>query len=327
MADCIKDNSNLSPVVINDATVSGPLVAILMCTYNGARFLAEQLNSLEVQTHQNWILFASDDGSSDQTIEILQHYQAKWPSGKLTIRSGPQKGFCRNFQYLTSDDAILADFYAFCDQDDVWLPEKLTRALHALKDISSETPAIYGSRTQLIDKEGFSLGYSPFFTLTPSFENALVQNIAGGNTMLFNHAAKDAFSIDTRYEIVSHDWWAYLVITGIGGRCIYDSIPTTLYRQHRTNIIGEKKRCLRIFSRLNSLLSGNLQRWISGRNKALASIVEQLTPENQLTFKKFCLLREASFFSRVYGFKILGIHRQNLSENLAFYLAVILKKV
>jgi glycosyltransferase involved in cell wall biosynthesis len=74
-----------------------PLVAIMLCTYNGAKFLAEQLDSLETQTHQNWLIIASDDGSTDQTLEILQQYQAKWPSGKLAIRSGPQKGFCQNF--------------------------------------------------------------------------------------------------------------------------------------------------------------------------------------------------------------------------------------
>ena len=79
MTDFIEKNSNLSPVT------DAPIVAILLCTYNGARFLAEQLDSLESQTHQNWIIFASDDGSSDQTLEILQQYQAKWPSGKLKL--------------------------------------------------------------------------------------------------------------------------------------------------------------------------------------------------------------------------------------------------
>lgn len=83
MTDFIEEKSNLSPV--SDA----PLVAILLCTYNGARFLAQQLDSLEAQTHQNWTVFASDDGSTDQTLEILQQYQEKWPSGKLSIRSGP----------------------------------------------------------------------------------------------------------------------------------------------------------------------------------------------------------------------------------------------
>ena len=109
MTDFIDKNPNL------EGSSNAPLVAILLCTYNGARFLPEQLDSLEAQTHQNWVVYASDDGSTDATLEILQQYQAKWPSGKLTIRTGPQKGFCQNFLSLTCDPNIRADYYAFCD--------------------------------------------------------------------------------------------------------------------------------------------------------------------------------------------------------------------
>ena len=321
MIDFIEENSNLR--VASDA----PLVAILLCTYNGERFLAEQLDSLESQIHQNWVVIASDDGSTDQTLEILQQYQAKWPSGKLAIRSGPQKGFCQNFLSLACDSEIKADYYAFCDQDDVWLPEKLGRALDVLKSISREIPAVYGARTQLIDEIGVLLGHSPIFPLTPSFENALVQSIAGGNTMVFNHAAKQAMAIDSRYEIVSHDWWAYLVITGIGGQFIYDSIPTTLYRQHKANIIGGKKGVFKKFSRLNSLLSANLQKWIESRNQALHSVSSKLTPKSQQTFKQFCEYKKASLLIRVWGMMRLRIHRQHIGENVAFYFAVLLNKI
>lgn len=305
----------------------GPSVAILLCTYNGVQFLAEQLDSLELQTHQNWVLIASDDGSTDETIEVLRLYQAKWPSGKLTIRVGPQKGFCKNFQSLVSDNAILADFYAFCDQDDIWLPEKLARGLNALKDIFSKVPAVYGARTQLIDEEGVWIGLSPIFSLTPSFENALVQSIAGGNTMVFNHAAKQAIQISSKYEIVSHDWWAYLVVTGIGGKFIYDPIPSVYYRQHKANIVGSKKGFLGKLSRLSSLLSGNLQRWIENRNIALESILLCLTLKNQQTFRQFCHYRSSAMFSRLWGIKRLGIHRQHVSESIGLYIAVLLNKI
>jgi glycosyltransferase involved in cell wall biosynthesis len=321
MTDFIHKNTHLGE------SSSAPLVAILLCTYNGARFLAEQLDSLQAQTHQNWVVFASDDGSTDQTLEILQQYQAKWPSGKLTIRSGPKKGFCRNFMSLVADNCIFADFYAFCDQDDVWLPEKLARGLSALRGIPTQVPAVYGSRTRLIDEKGNLVGISPIFALKPSFENALVQSIAGGNTMVFNHAAKLAIQIEPQYEIVSHDWWAYLVITGIGGQFIYDPVPTTYYRQHKANIIGEKKGVLKKFSRLNSLLSGILQMWIEGRGIALHSIKNKLTPQNQFIFKQFYELRKTSILPRIWGMKQLRIHRQHLSENVAFYFAVLLNKI
>ena len=145
MIDFIEKNPLLRPAS------NAPLVAILLCTYNGARFLAEQLDSLEAQPHQNWVVIASDDGSTDQTLEILQQYQAKWPLGKLMIRSGPQKGFCQNFLSLACDPEIKADYYAFCDQDDVWLPEKLEVALENIVTNQSDDVAyLYCGRTKYV---------------------------------------------------------------------------------------------------------------------------------------------------------------------------------
>jgi glycosyltransferase involved in cell wall biosynthesis len=185
MTDFIDKN----PILVERS--SSPLVAILLCTYNGARFLAEQLDSLEAQTHQNWVAIASDDGSTDQTLEILQQYQAKWPSGKLTIRGGPQKGFCQNFLSLACDLNIRANYYAFCDQDDVWLPEKLAVALENISsNQQADVPYLYCGRTKYVNENLKPCGMSPLFVFPPSFRNALVQSIAGGNTMAFNNATK-----------------------------------------------------------------------------------------------------------------------------------------
>ena len=141
----------MSLVLIDSSIPSrrdNPLVAILLCTFNGGRFLSEQLDSLEAQSHQNWLLIASDDGSTDQTLKILRQYQKKWPQGKLIIRSGPQKGVCQNFLSLACDPELQADYSAFCDQDDVWLPEKLSIAL--LTIIANQNiyvPFVYCGRT------------------------------------------------------------------------------------------------------------------------------------------------------------------------------------
>ena len=113
MIDFIEENNKTL------APETSPLVAILMGTMNGARFLPEQLDSLAAQTHQNWVLIASDDGSTDDTLGILKAYQAKWPTGKLIIKEGPKQGFCVNFLSMACDPSIQADYYAFCDQDDV----------------------------------------------------------------------------------------------------------------------------------------------------------------------------------------------------------------
>ena len=119
-----------------------PLVAILMAVYNGAEFLPEQLNSLASQTYENWRLWVSDDGSADSTLDILHRYQESWGAEKLRLLAGPRRGFQANFLKLTAQRDITADYYAWSDQDDVWLPEKLARALECLKPLAPERPVI-----------------------------------------------------------------------------------------------------------------------------------------------------------------------------------------
>jgi len=95
-------------------------VAILLCTYHGQRYLAEQLDSFAAQSHSNWEVWASDDGYEDYTHGILEAYQQKWSNGRLSIHFGPAEGFAANFLSLTCKARIDADYYAFSDQDDIW---------------------------------------------------------------------------------------------------------------------------------------------------------------------------------------------------------------
>lgn len=183
-ADTKKASSNAS---------KEPKVAILLCTHQGQRFLQEQLESFADQTHKNWELWASDDASDDLTLELLAQFQKKIGADRISIHSGPNNGFCVNFLSLACKAEIAADYYAYSDQDDIWKPEKLARALAYLQTVPAYVPALYCSRTELVDAIGNHLGYSPLFKKTPSFKNALVQSIGGGNTMVFNHAARLLF--------------------------------------------------------------------------------------------------------------------------------------
>src|SRR5215813_12344308 len=133
-------------------SAAGPTVTILLCTFNGERFLAEQLASLERQTFKNWKLIASDDGSRDRTKSILLAFQKSCQPGKVEIIDGPQRGATANFLFQASAENLISEYYAFCDQDDVWAADKLDRAIDALKRTDSGIPALYGSRTRLIDE-------------------------------------------------------------------------------------------------------------------------------------------------------------------------------
>src|SRR5262245_18188806 len=142
------------------AQASEARVAILLCTFNGQNFLAQQLSSIAAQTHTLWELWTSDDGSKDDTKAILQ-CSAEASNQSIRIFAGPSQGFAANFLSLVRRRSIQADYYAFADQDDYWEPEKLSVALEWLRSVPPGEPALYCSRTRLIDENGRDLGLSP----------------------------------------------------------------------------------------------------------------------------------------------------------------------
>ena len=322
MTDFIEKNPNL------EGSSSIPLVAILLCTYNGARFLAEQLDSLESQAHQNWVVIASDDGSTDQTLEILRQYQAKWPSGKLTIRSGPQKGFCQNFLSLACDPNIRADYYAFCDQDDVWLPEKLTVALeNVATNQQTDVPYLYCGRTKYVNEKLKPCGMSPLFVFPPSFRNALVQSIAGGNTMVFNQTAKSLLEKVGPVDVPSHDWWAYLLVTSRGGNVYYEKNSYILYRQHPKSLVGQNKTLFSQLRRLIKLLRGRFKVWNSKNITSLEKTKAYMSEASREIFSLYRLMREANLKDRLRLMQVCGVYRQTKSQTALLFLVIIFKKL
>jgi glycosyltransferase involved in cell wall biosynthesis len=332
MTDFIKNNSNLSSVSSNIAPENGhlvgPIVAILLCTYNGARFLAEQLDSLESQTHQNWFVIASDDGSTDQTLEILLQYQSKWPARKLTIRSGPQKDFCQNFLSLACDPNIRADYYAFCDQDDVWLPGKLQVALNNIvANQSVDVPYLYCGRTKYVNENLKSCGMSPLFVFPPSFRNALVQSIAGGNTMVFNQSAKNLIKKVGVVDVPSHDWWLYQLITGVEGEVFYDREPQLLYRQHEFALVGGNNSFPAKMKRVLMLLQGRFQKWNTQNITVLKQIKHLLVKNHQEILRMFEIMRCADLKDRFRLMEVCGLYRQTRRGTISLYIAALFRKI
>lgn len=305
-----------------------PKIAILLCTYNGEAFLKEQLDSLAAQTWDNWYLIVSDDNSTDQTRHILGDYQRQWPTGRLTVRSGPAKGVAENFMAVTRSVQGQADYYAWSDQDDIWHPDKLERAIRWLQSNTLETPALYCGRTQLVSSDNQAIGLSPLFSKKPGFANALMQNIGGGNTMVFNQAACKILaetSISTAWAY--HDWWAYIIITGCGGQVHYDPEPSLRYRQHGNNTVGSNVGWSARFARLRELLKGRFQHWNTINVQALQKHQRRLTREHAETFRLFAEARQRPLPMRLLQFKRSGVHRQSRLDNLGLVLAAILGKI
>jgi glycosyltransferase involved in cell wall biosynthesis len=303
-------------------------VAVLLGTFNGEPFLSDQMESIRNQDHANWKVWASDDGSTDSTRELLDNYKSEWGEDRLTICAGPAQGFVSNFLSLVCNPAIDADYFAYCDQDDIWQADKLSRALEQLKAVPANIPALYCSRRLSISESGRELGFSPLYKVPPSFANALVQNIAGGNTMVFNKAAVELLrAAGDSVEVVYHDWWTYLLVTGAGGTVYYDTEATVLYRQHNKNIIGSNTSLLDRFFRMRLLLNGRFRKWNDRNTRALRGVRNYLTPQNQKILDAFISARSRRLLPRLLGIRRSGVHRQTFIGNLGLLTATILRKV
>jgi len=303
-------------------------VAILLATYNGAAFLAEQLDSIERQSHRNWRVYASDDGSSDGTQAILVAYRERWGAERLRISHGPRCGHAANFLSLVQDGAIEADYYAFCDQDDVWLDDKLERATRSIASVGEEKPALYGSSTIYIDPNGRRIGTSEIFKSAPSVENALVQNIAGGNTMLLNERARKLLrSITPDTSFAAHDWTTYLLVMACGGVVIYDRLPSVQYRQHQFNLHGSNVGLKGRADRIVQLFRGQFKSYSAAHLKALNTVADELVPTAIERIRQFKAVRDGSIFERISNFSAGRFYRQTKLGNVGLWVAVLSNKI
>jgi glycosyltransferase involved in cell wall biosynthesis len=303
-------------------------VSVLLCTCHGQRYLADQLKSIANQDYQDWKLWVSDDGSQDDTHAILDQFQRDWGADRVALARGPARGFAANFLSLACNSEIDSDYYAYSDQDDIWEADKLQRAVAWLKAIPREVPALYCSRTELVDAGNRHIGYSPLFSKAPSFANAIVQNIGGGNTMVFNEAARRLLcEAGNDVTVVSHDWWAYIVVTGCGGKVFYDAQPSVRYRQHGNNLVGRNTGLRARLVRLRMLWQGRFRKWHDVNLQALQRLRGRLTPENRRILDTFAAAREGPLPSRLRSLLRSGVYRQTLPGNAGLVLAAIFKKL
>lgn len=208
-------------------------ICVLMSSYNGGQYIREQINSILSQDNVNLTLVVRDDGSTDNTLDILKAYQNE---GKLTYFQGSNLGPARSFLQLLKD-APKSDFYAFSDQDDYWLPDKLYSAIQLLNN-ERHSPALYFCQTQLADKD---LNMIPSVIIHPllTFGESLISEFIGGCTMVLNHSLRQiVIAYEPRY-LMMHDTWIYSIALAVNSKVVFDSVPHMLYRQHGNNVVGQ----------------------------------------------------------------------------------------
>lgn len=223
------------------------MIYILLSTYNGALYLEEQLQSLINQRNVDFKILVRDDGSTDKTIEILNQWQDK---GLLTWYSGNNIKPCASFMHLLFN-APDADYYAFCDQDDVWFPNKLELSLHKMTSCESEyidKPILIHTDMNVVDKD-LNIISASFWKnskfrpdILRTFKYLSVCNCVNGCTILMNNKARKLIKTNyTPQKHIIHDVISALTVSYYGGVIDYVEQPTMYYRQHSLNVVGAKK--------------------------------------------------------------------------------------
>lgn len=316
------------PVSIPDGNMATQKVTILMGVRNGAAHLPAQLDSIAAQTHANWHLVCSDDGSSDDTRLIIQQFAKDHP-GCVTLRDGPQAGFSANFMKMITDLPADAGFVSFADQDDIWEPDKIARGLMHLQNTDA-IPTLYSVRCWYWYPATDRRVPSALPTRPPGFRNALIENIATGNTILLNPAAaRFAQTAAARTaSVFAHDWWLYLLIAGAGGQVIFDAgAPSLLYRQHADNAIGGGQTASAQISRKIKVLQGAFSDRIKSNLMAMDTVRDLLTPENQALLDGFAQARSANLLTRLSALRQIGPYRQTTLGNIGFWGAASLGRI
>lgn len=292
-----------------------PRVDVLLATYNGAAWLRPQLDSLLQQVGVDFHIYIRDDGSSDATPALLAEYATRHPDSISLVHkeeADKSRGGTANFLKLLARHSD-AEYFAFCDQDDVWPVDRLQVAVAALSALHG--PRLYCGAVTYVDADLNVLGNSSHAVM-PGLHNALVENIAQGCTMVFDAGLRRlvAERIPTRAAI--HDWWMYLVATAFG-HVIYDPVPRLLYRQHGANEVGGN------FS-LWQKLRKNFRRYMTGRGwpmavqaeHLLALYPDKLNVQQQATLRAF-VAGKCSLLVRLRLVFSPHIRRQSLFETLA----------
>ncbi len=300
-------------------------VVILLATYEGAAFLRDQLASLAVQEHDDWYLIWRDDGSSDATVAILQEFAESQAPGRVERLADPagRVGSAASFLALLRHAAPMLearDLVAFADQDDVWLPFKLARAVRALGAVPAERPTIYSARQILVDATLNPLAVSAAVATPPGFPAALTQNLATGCTVTMNGAAARLVAGSTAPPGCQHDWWAYLLVTAAGGIFLTDDEPVVLYRQHGRNTVGATRSFARRGWAAVRRGPGMFMRLMRQNVAALDAHRHLLTPQAQDQLDQIKAALRGGPLRRMRALRLPGLRRQTWAEQMLFRL-------
>lgn len=304
------------------AAEAPPAVAVLLSLYRAPDFLLAQLDSIAGQRGARWTLHWRQDDANADARRTMHRFAAQQPGRvqELTedqgLHLGPGASFCRLLAAVPEGQ----EHVAFADQDDVWLPEKLLRACLALSRIPADTPALYCGRQRIVDAALCPIGLSPLPRRALGLANALVQNVATGCTVVLNAAARRLLlSIPPPADSL-HDGWAYILVSAMGGKVIYDPEPLLLHRQHEANTVGAEPGLLRRAARALRRGPAPFLARLDAHLSALAAHRHELPAASLDLLQRLSETRHPALLPRLKALAASGVYRQRLPEELALWL-------
>lgn len=299
-------------------------VAVLLSSYNGARYIAQQITSIMQQRGVTVHLLVRDDGSSDDTCAIVRGMAEQYQNIELV--SGTNLGVIGSFFWLLANAPPDCDYYSFADQDDVWHADKLSRAVTMLSARDQGTVLAYCSAVEFVDENLLHIANSePYTAQQIGLDNALVQNVATGCTMVLNGTARSRIVARLPQCCVMHDWWIYLVVTALG-TMVYDPVPSMQYRQHAGNVIGVARSRFDHFRR-------RVRRFLDGQAVSRSGQLQELdrlfgadlAPARRAQLRRLAFYRQ-SLAGRLSATFSSGFRRQSLIDELLVRVTVLIGK-
>lgn len=301
-------------------------IAILLATYNGEKYISEQIDSILEQTDKDWMLYIHDDGSKDRTVDILEKYVKQYPEQIAIVEGASTGGAKQNFFYLFSQ--VEAPYYMCCDQDDVWLPEKIEvtkKEMTHLEKGDEQLPCLVFTELKVVDESLNIISdkmsqYQGLDCNKLSLNRALIQNVVTGCTMMVNRVLRDELMKVTDYtDVLMHDWWAMLVATRFG-KVSFVETATILYRQHGNNGVGAQNSNSLLYMLKRMLQGDDIKRSLLNTRKQAVYFAQIYYETKDELIGKYAQLENKGKVARILFYQKNDVKKSTWSKNLGLFM-------
>ncbi len=300
-----------------------------MATYNGEKYIKEQINSILNQKYHNWNLIIRDDGSTDKTVHIINDFIAKYPDRITFVKDKKRNlGSSRNFSELLTHSQ--SEYIMFCDQDDVWLPERIELSMNEIlkleKKFGNKKPLLVFNDLYVVD-ERLNIQSDSFWKFkkrdprNTALNRLILQNVITGCAMIINRSLL-RLSLPIDENAMMHDWWIAIVASAFGEISFID-MPLVYYRQHGSNVIGANTKSISKFIRKvtsgrfdKGIFIDHMQRVFAQANSFFRIYKDSLPKDKLEITENFVSLNKADFIEKKYKIFKYDFYCNSIVDNL-----------